>query len=112
VSDEQYVFEGVTCIFSGTAKEVADWTRGHISERDTRIEVEVSKNVCVPIKDYFKSLHDAEKAAEHTRNTTILHMVTSAMAKQAKATYQSDTDGMDLVAKQTADAIIELFEKE
>lgn len=63
------------------------------------------------VKYHRQGVKIARETAEHARNTTVLQLVISAMHKQDTATRFEDQDGMDIVAKQTAEAIIKLFER-
>lgn len=48
----------------------------------------------------------SEELAQDEKFAKVHQLVVSAMAKQAQATYHADTDGMDLVAIETAKRIV------
>ncbi len=106
------VWNGITLLCSGSQKEVVAWLSENILPNSSTAQVEIDTERPISVWSFLQGFRSAGEVEKHDRDTTVLHMVTAAMAKQAKATYHSDTDGMDLVAKQTADAIVKLFEGE
>lgn len=67
-------------------------------------------NSLVSVEAYIAAHKERVEAKRTEKHAKITEIVTRAMAAQAKATYHSDTLGeLDIVAKNAADEIINLF---
>jgi hypothetical protein len=98
-------------VIKGTEKEISVWLSeaGDVSGYDV---YDNRSHVYRKANFFLQTHHAEEKAAEQARNAKILQLVISAMSKQAKATYDGDVDGMDVVALETSKEIVKLFEGE
>lgn len=98
-------------IFNDTPEKVVEWLEGLTPDPSWQVCLGKTMQL-IPVRSYLAGMKAAQEARIHDRNTRILQQVTWAMQKQDRATHFGDTDGMDLVAKQTAEAIIKIFEGE
>lgn len=112
MSETHFVWKHTNLLFSGSPKDVAAWMKENLHPDILNVEVEIEGGVLIPSKIYLEGVKVAEEAKIHARNTMVHQLVISAMQKQDRARFHDETDGMDIVAQDTAIAIIKLFEKE
>jgi hypothetical protein len=101
--------------FEGTAERVREWLEIRLNHAKYYVhwfEVRLPDGQDVPAKAFLAGVKAADEAKIHARNTMVHQLVISAMQKQDRARFHDETDGMDIVAQDTAIAIIKLFEKE
>lgn len=105
-------FIGGSLLFSGSMEEVVDWLTKNISSDMVYVSVELNTGSRVPVKEFLEGVQVTEDVRIHARNAMVLQLVISAMNAQADATHYGSIDfGTDLVAKETAEKIIKLFEE-
>jgi hypothetical protein len=103
-------FTGGSLLYAGSMEEVTDWLKRNISSDMTNVSVELNTGGCrVPVSVFLDGMKISEDTKVQARRMSVLQLVMAAMRKQDAATYHGDQQGMDLVAKETAEQIDKLY---